>query len=186
MFKAKGKLHPHGMKVEPLPPQNRRKRGGPAWADGDEGEGTQSSAFSPGIHTPSSGVETSSLEMSSPETSPPDMTGPTPAPPYTESEALARLAQFADGMDEPALRVAPAPDAATAEVRARQADAQVMVQAENGGLLYCPECYLPLHPDPRPERLYIFLHALRYTTKLGTFETQMPEWATEGWEWDRS
>jgi hypothetical protein len=51
-------------------------------------------------------------------------------------------------------------------------------------LLYCPECYLPLHPDPKPERLYIFLHALRYTTSLGTFETDMPEWAEEGWEWD--
>jgi hypothetical protein len=51
-------------------------------------------------------------------------------------------------------------------------------------LLYCPECYLPLHPDPKPERLYIFLHALRYSTSLGTFETDMPEWAEEGWEWD--
>ncbi|KDQ56299.1 hypothetical protein JAAARDRAFT_690247 [Jaapia argillacea MUCL 33604] len=52
-------------------------------------------------------------------------------------------------------------------------------------VLYCPECYLPLHPDPKPEKLYIFLHALRYTTSLGTFETEMPEWAKEGWEWDR-
>lgn len=50
--------------------------------------------------------------------------------------------------------------------------------------LYCPECYLPLHPDPKPERLYIFLHALRYTTSLGSFETEMPEWAAEGWTWD--
>ncbi|KAH7883344.1 pseudouridine synthase [Phlebopus sp. FC_14] len=54
------------------------------------------------------------------------------------------------------------------------------------GTLYCPECYLPLHPDPKPERLYIFLHALKYTTSLGCFETEMPEWAAEGWEWDRS
>ena len=52
--------------------------------------------------------------------------------------------------------------------------------------LYCPECYLPLHPDPKPERLYIFLHALKYTTSLGSFETGMPEWAAEGWTWDRS
>ncbi|EGO26155.1 hypothetical protein SERLADRAFT_384456 [Serpula lacrymans var. lacrymans S7.9] len=52
--------------------------------------------------------------------------------------------------------------------------------------LYCPECYLPLHPDPKPERLYIFLHALRYTTSLGSFETEMPEWTAEGWEWDQS
>ncbi|KAJ3874526.1 pseudouridine synthase [Lentinula edodes] len=52
--------------------------------------------------------------------------------------------------------------------------------------LYCPECYLPLHPDPVPEKLYIFLHALRYTTSLGTFETEMPAWSTEGFTWDMS
>jgi len=51
--------------------------------------------------------------------------------------------------------------------------------------LYCPECYLPLHPDPKPEKLYIFLHALRYTTSLGSFETEMPEWAAEGWVWNK-
>ncbi|EED82877.1 predicted protein, partial [Postia placenta Mad-698-R] len=51
----------------------------------------------------------------------------------------------------------------------------------DGGALYCSECYLPLHPDPKPERLYIFLHALRYTTSLGSFETEIPEWAAKGW-----
>lgn len=50
---------------------------------------------------------------------------------------------------------------------------------------YCSECYLPLHPDPKPEKLYIFLHALRYTTSLGSFETEMPDWAGEGWTWNR-
>ncbi|THH09086.1 hypothetical protein EW145_g2259 [Phellinidium pouzarii] len=51
--------------------------------------------------------------------------------------------------------------------------------------LYCPECYLPLHPDPKPEKLYIFLHALRYTsTSLGAFETSLPEWAAEGYVWE--
>ncbi|KAF9462388.1 pseudouridine synthase [Collybia nuda] len=58
-----------------------------------------------------------------------------------------------------------------------------IVQSDN---LYCPECYLPLHPDPKPERLYIFLHALKYTTSLGSFHTDMPEWAAEGWTWDRT
>ena len=53
------------------------------------------------------------------------------------------------------------------------------------GTLYCPECYLPLHPDPKPEKLYIFLHALKYELSLGCFETEMPEWAKEGWEWKR-
>ena len=56
---------------------------------------------------------------------------------------------------------------------------------DENGCQYCPECYLPLHPDPKPEKLYIFLHALRYTTSLGSFETEMPDWAAEGWEWNR-
>jgi len=52
------------------------------------------------------------------------------------------------------------------------------------GTLYCPECYLPLHPDPKPEKLYIFLHALKYELSLGCFETAMPEWAKEGYQWE--
>jgi tRNA pseudouridine32 synthase len=52
---------------------------------------------------------------------------------------------------------------------------------------YCAECCLPLRPDPPPERLYIFLHALRYSTEsLGAFEAPMPDWAAEGWSWNRS
>ncbi|KAF8525795.1 pseudouridine synthase [Hysterangium stoloniferum] len=52
------------------------------------------------------------------------------------------------------------------------------------GTLYCKECFLPLHPDPSPEDLYIFLHAFRYTTEcLGSFETSMPHWAEKGWTW---
>jgi len=57
---------------------------------------------------------------------------------------------------------------------------------EESGNLYCPECYLPLHPDPKPEKLYIFLHALKYTTSLEEFETEMPEWAAKDWKWDQS
>jgi hypothetical protein len=59
-------------------------------------------------------------------------------------------------------------------------------EGKNPEHLYCPECYLPLHPDPKPERLYIFLHALKYTTSLGEFSTDMPQWADEGWSWDRT
>ena len=44
---------------------------------------------------------------------------------------------------------------------------------------FCPECYLPLFPDPPPDKLFIYLHALRYTTSLGTFETPMPPWARD-------
>ena len=81
--------------------------------------------------------------------------------------------------------MAPLPDAPTESGRTKQVVAQIVVREENDGALYYEECYLPLHPDPPPERLYIFLHALRYTTSLGVFETEMPEWAAEGWEWER-
>jgi hypothetical protein len=111
-----------------------------------------------------------------------------PAALLTEEEALAILnpASEPQRKENPLLRVAPPPDAPTEGGRAKQAAAQITVQEENDGALYCGECYLPLHPDPPPERLYIFLHALRYTTSLGVFETEMPEWAAEGWEWERA
>jgi hypothetical protein len=151
VFKAKGRLYPTGMPTQKLPPQNRRKRGGPAWADAAD--------------------------------TPPDDEQQRESAPLTEEEALAILDPASPPTEDPLLRVAPPPDAPTENGRAKQAAAQIAVQEENGGALYCGECYLPLHPDPPPERLYIFLHALRYTTSLGVFETEMPEWAAGGWEW---
>jgi len=50
-------------------------------------------------------------------------------------------------------------------------------------ILYCPDCYLPLHADPHPSNLYIFLHARRYSTAEWSFETEVPDWAQKGWEW---
>ncbi|KAJ7750120.1 pseudouridine synthase [Mycena maculata] len=83
----------------------------------------------------------------------------------------------------------PPPQFTVAEALQRASEIEASMESTTTALSeswYCPECYLPLHPDPKPEKLYIFLHALRYTTSLGTFETPMPEWAQEGWEWDRS
>lgn len=157
VFKAKGRLHPKGMPQQKLPPQNRRKRGGPAWT-GTETE-TETETESPAAAA---------------------------VVPLTEEEALTILdpASESQRAENPLLRVAPPPDAPTESGRAKQMAAQIAVREENDGALYCGECYLPLHPDPPPERLYIFLHALRYTTSLGVFETEMPEWAAEGWEWE--
>jgi hypothetical protein len=158
VFKAKGRLHPKGMPQQKLPPQNRRRRGGPAWSEVESGTQT------PSVGSPQREEH----------------------PPLTEEEALAILDPATPSAEDPLLRVAPPPDAPTESGRAKQAAAQIVVQEENDGALYCNECYLPLHPDPPPERLYIFLHALRYTTSLGVFETDMPEWAVEGWEWERA
>jgi tRNA pseudouridine synthase 9 len=39
---------------------------------------------------------------------------------------------------------------------------------------FCPECHIPLAPDPKPDTLFIYLHAWRYTTeRLGCWETPM-------------
>ena len=152
------------MPQQKLPPQNRRKRGGPAWAESES-------------ETPPPGAG-SELPLDREQ-----------APHHallTDEEALAILDPASPPAENPLLRVAPPPDAPTESGRAKQAAAQIAVQEENDSALYCGECYLPLHPDPPAEKLYIFLHALRYTTSLGVFETDMPEWAAEGWEWERT
>jgi tRNA pseudouridine synthase 9 len=104
---------------------------------------------------------------------------PEPDPPVqlTTSEALSKVASMSAASD--ACR--PTESTTNTDMATQPAST-----TSTKGTTYCPECYLPLHPDPKPERLYIFLHALRYTTSLGCFETEMPEWAAEGWEWDRS
>ena len=68
---------------------------------------------------------------------------------------------------------------------ARGFEPAVHVTAEGRETLYCPECFLPLHPDPLPEQLYIFLHAKKYSTDSWSFETEMPEWAVQGYDWER-
>ena len=129
IFKAKGVLAPNDIKIKTAPPQNRRKRGGPAAIEESEISSITTQAGSQLIN------EEAVAGMNNPEA--------------------------VKGTDEP------------------------LPPLNENGYQYCPECYLPLHPDPKPEKLYIFLHALRYTTSLGSFETEMPDWAAEGWEWNR-
>ncbi|KAI0048640.1 pseudouridine synthase [Auriscalpium vulgare] len=165
VFKAKGALHPKGIKLRPLPPQSKRLRGGPSY-------------------TAEPGSTSGAPIIASASDTPLD---PSPSPPQlTEVEALELLDPSKNPAPSPAVSIPPLPDAPTPALRAKQADAQVKVQEQNDGALYCEECYLPLHPDPPPEKLYIFLHALRYTTSLGVFETEMPEWAAAEWDWERS
>jgi len=50
---------------------------------------------------------------------------------------------------------------------------------------FCDECFVPVAEDPDPETLFIFLHALRYSTpKLGAWSTPLPRWAGSKWEGD--
>ncbi|KAI0828033.1 pseudouridine synthase [Trametes gibbosa] len=170
VFRAKGQLTPHGYSAIPLPPQNMRKRGGPAFsavpvAPSSSGDppvgGVEGTDAGPTSITPTQLTleDVTTLAASTP----PVLGTPTPALTPSDSSSTVPVRMFA--ASEPVITDEPAVD--------------------EKGMRYCPECFVPLHPDPKPESLYIFLHALRYTTSLGCFETEMPEWAAEGWEWER-
>ncbi|KAF8557921.1 pseudouridine synthase [Imleria badia] len=166
VFRAKGSLTPKSFRgPPPLPPQNKRKRGGRSShertpTEDHFGQGT-ASPDDPAARPPTPPLPQSDSAVR--EQLIPD--GDTPAP--TESEDPGQLTLSEATSCLPSL-VAPEPEANPAT-----------------GTLYCPECYLPLHPDPKPEKLYIFLHALTYELSLGRFETGMPAWAKEGWVWER-
>lgn len=84
-----------------------------------------------------------------------------------------------------ALAPKPSPDSTMQEEPSEPFEPAVQVGPDGRETLYCPECYLPLHPDPLPENLYIFLHAKKYSTSDWSFETEMPLWARPGYEWER-
>lgn len=157
---------PQGMKIAPPPPQNRRKRGGRVQFVNSEHNYREEPRSPPTIEdNPSLGklnLINSEFITSAPDdapaaTPPSELTTPSPPiPQLTDAEALEKVTE-------------PPPN--------------LTINSEQ---VYCPECYLPLHPDPKPEKLYIFLHALKYTTSLGAFETSMPEWAAEDFVWDQS
>ncbi|KAF8644092.1 hypothetical protein AX16_008697 [Volvariella volvacea WC 439] len=178
VFRAKGKLVPGDLAIKPPPPSNRRKRGPaefvnekwnlrkkPVMID-DEPVASTSSAAESSISAEVSGSSSAAItpeEVSADQGA--SSSSPTVAAQLSTEEALSKIESL--NLTE----------ASTTDLTAP------VSQNEN---LYCPECYLPLHPDPKPEKLYIFLHARKYTMSLGEFETEMPEWAAEGWTWDQS
>lgn len=61
------------------------------------------------------------------------------------------------------------------------AASSVHEEVADDGRGYCPDCFLPLVPDPPAESLYIYLHAIRYETEEWSYEDEMPWWARENW-----
>lgn len=49
-------------------------------------------------------------------------------------------------------------------------------------MVACPECSVLSLPDPAPDDLYIWLHAIKYSTEDWSYETAYPSWATEDLE----
>jgi len=169
VFRAKGALTPrHLRRPPPLPPQNRRKRGG-------------NSSIEPGPLAEEASKRSDEADI--PTGNPAER--PVTRPPHAESTHRELITANDDDT------LAPSKFEDPVQVTWQDATAQLpsLVAPEPEadpitGTLYCPECYLPLHPDPKPEKLYIFLHALKYELSLGSFETEMPEWTREGWEWE--
>lgn len=46
----------------------------------------------------------------------------------------------------------------------------------------CGECFMPLVVDEPGRQLFIYLHALRYTTTEWDWSSEMPYWALEGYQ----
>ncbi|GAA5873303.1 hypothetical protein JCM8547_007064 [Rhodosporidiobolus lusitaniae] len=53
-------------------------------------------------------------------------------------------------------------------------------EGQEGG--FCTTCFTPLLPDPKPEQLFIWLHAMRYTTTEWDWKSELPYWAEEGYD----
>ncbi|KAI0740953.1 pseudouridine synthase [Earliella scabrosa] len=161
VFRAKAALSPHGVTI-PLPPQKKRKRGGPAF-------------------DPTALVQEATTESTAEEPTRTDQLTTEDIAKFASRASSAQLATPSPTLTSPS-EVPTPPPVVQASVPAPMITDPI---SDENGMHYCPECFVPLHPDPKPESLYIFLHALKYTTSLGTFETEMPEWAAEGWEWER-
>jgi tRNA pseudouridine synthase 9 len=160
VFRAKGVMRPSNLVIKPPPPQNRRKRGGKADT----------------VSTPSVVEPLPQQEL-------------TAAADESESQPGADIATLAPSAAQTLNPEDPSPQQISLEEAIEKvslAPATGIKTTSGSEQIYCPECYLPLHPDPKPEKLYIFLHALKYTISLGEFSTEMPNWAAEGWEWDQS
>jgi len=172
VFRAKGALTPHGIEFQPTPLQTRRKRGGPASAK------DQCKRAEEKVHIEAEAKDTLTQDVTTHNLKDEPASEQEPSIQLTTSEALSKISSMSAPSPDFNLPVGPTTFTdATTESGSTTATID---------MTYCPECYLPLHPDPKPERLYIFLHALRYTTSMGCFETDMPDWAAEDWEWDRS
>lgn len=58
-----------------------------------------------------------------------------------------------------------------------------VVEAKGGSDVgFCSVCFTPLIPDPKPDQLYIWLHAMRYYTQQWDWRSEGPDWARPEWD----
>ncbi|KIY73835.1 pseudouridine synthase [Cylindrobasidium torrendii FP15055 ss-10] len=161
VFRAKAPLRPPHYALKPPPARNRKRKG-------------KAEFVNESLNTFKKGAPSTATIHPSPAPTP-EVVTPVSTPPIED-----QLTEETVHLDEPK-------QLSTDEAlqRAKELVDEPVPLIEDGQI-YCPDCYLPLHPDPKPEKLYIFLHALRYTTSLGSYETEMPEWSHPEFTWDLS
>ena len=85
------------------------------------------------------------------------------------------------GTPAPSPPRSPAPDSPAPRLTPAGMPIDIKSVAEDPSA-FCSTCYVPLVKDPRPEQLFIWLHALRYTTTEWDWKSEVPYWARESWE----
>ena len=139
VFRAKAALSPHGFTI-PLPPQNKRKRGGPAFSS------SQSTLADRSPGTPGA-----------PATAVVDITlAPEPEPAVPVEEPLTNQLTPED-VAKLAIRSASSSTLPSEVGTPDPTPAPVVEESEEplsdaDGMHYCPECFVPLHPDPKDRK----------------------------------
>ncbi|KAI5478778.1 drap deaminase [Pseudohyphozyma bogoriensis] len=84
--------------------------------------------------------------------------------------------------DTKGIKMARAKDEAVAQGEVVETEWGKETVVDEDGLGYCEECFTPMMKDPRPEQLFIWLHAMRYRTEEWDWSSEMPYWAQEEWD----
>lgn len=70
-------------------------------------------------------------------------------------------------------------DESSGKVRIKDTLPTIDLEADEPDSSFCDECFVPLVEDPKPDELFIWLHALRYKTTEWDWSSELPSWAVE-------
>lgn len=116
-----------------------------------------------------------------------DMDRPPPPIPITTKNALVSSKVKAKPLATPAPNPGEAPTVKSTAGREPSGTIEMPLAGEEEYVAhdvhgpYCNICGIPLIPDPLPGQLYIWLHAMKYSTDEWAYESKLPEWAREDW-----
>lgn len=65
------------------------------------------------------------------------------------------------------------------EIEGEDSNLEEVEEVDEGDGTFCTNCFVPIVPDPRPDQLFIWLHALRYKTTEWDYQSELPYWSLE-------